>query len=129
MDLDEKRRKRLERLYRGALGEDKSRTRLVLHSHLERIVEAVRAGGARPILISYPFPSLDTEEVMEDVAGETGCCWLNVRVEFDRLLETGRREDYFVPDGHLNDNGYRVLAGLVAERILGLEDERAVGRE
>ena len=42
---------------------------------------------------------------------------IDARERFDRLLESRRREELFVLDGHLSDTGYAEIADLVAERL------------
>jgi hypothetical protein len=88
-----------------------------LRYHLTEVVARAAAAGARPVLVSYPFPSPRVEEAMNQVAAETGAGWLNVRAEFDRRLATEARDTLFVPDGHLNDRGYQLLAALVADDV------------
>ena len=59
------------------------------------------------------FP-LIAAETMQRVATATGAGWVDVRSEFDRLLESRSRDTLFVADGHCNDEGYGVIARTVA---------------
>ena len=62
--------------------------------------------------------SLSENEVVAlaaDLAG--GAEVIDARERFDRLLESRRREELFLLDGHLSDTGYAEIADLVAERL------------
>lgn len=43
---------------------------------------------------------------------------VSLHVEFERRVAAEPREAYFVADGHCNDAGYDVVAGLVADALL-----------
>jgi hypothetical protein len=95
-----------------------------LESHLREIVAISRAHGAEVVFLSYPFPSLEIERVVMRVAKETGSGWVDVRPEFEKLLASNPREKFFVQDGHLSDDGYGILADLVAGKLAPLLSQR-----
>jgi hypothetical protein len=112
LDVPADQRSRIEALY-GRVGKGKEYL-TALELHLREIAALTLASGARPVFLSYPFALPEIEETVKRVAGESHADWLDIRAEFDRLLQTRRREELFVPDGHLNDRGYEIMAGFVA---------------
>lgn len=105
----------VERLYARAV-EDRDTERLldVLDAHLRAIVKLVRASGAQPVILSYPFLNVSAEQAQRRAATAARAGFLAIRPTFDSLLLRRPRADYFVPDGHLNDAGYAIVAGLAA---------------
>jgi lysophospholipase L1-like esterase len=87
-----------------------------LAAHLRQMVAAVRSSGSELVLMSYPFPS-DINDVARRVARETGAGWIDVEAEIAKRLQTTRREDLYVADGHLSDRGYAIVAALVADDV------------
>ncbi len=105
-------RERLERLY--GRRQEGVRPPEALESHLRQIVLLCRARDARPAFLSYPNPLPAVDGVMEKLSREMGVPRLEVASEFERILRTRRREDLFVPDGHCNEEGYGIMARVVA---------------
>ncbi|MGH7151517.1 MAG: hypothetical protein ACREIU_12505, partial [Planctomycetota bacterium] len=66
----------------------------------------------------YPLPTPAMDFVKRRVAEETGSGWVDLPAIFSAHLQTRRREDLFVADGHCNDAGYEVMAKEVAEDAL-----------
>jgi hypothetical protein len=107
-------RERIERLYGTATASPSSDTMKVLDTHLTQIINLARAAGADPVLLSYPFHSQDLETLASRVASRTAAGWINIRELFDARLKTTAREELFVPDGHLSDKGYHLVASVIA---------------
>ncbi len=105
-------RERLERLFRRA-GEPDGPPE-ALEGHLRQAVVLCRARGARPAFLSYPNPLPPVDAVMEKLSEEMGVPRLDLRAEFERALRTRSRQDLFVPDGHCNEEGYGIIARVVA---------------
>jgi hypothetical protein len=110
-------RDRFVELFRRATGGDDEATR-VLRLHLRQIAQRCRAAGAIPVFLSYPIPRGPVDLAAKAVAQETGASWIPMWPEFEERLATRRREDLFVPDGHCTDEGYGVVAHLVAKDAL-----------
>ncbi len=106
----------LERLLKEAASLPK-RIEETLYQHLTLMIEAVRAAGAEPILLSYPEPRDAPDTVRSRIARNLGVRVIDVRPEFERLLKTTPRSDLFVPDGHSNGAGYLVIAKEVARAL------------
>jgi tetratricopeptide (TPR) repeat protein len=101
-----------------AVGSDGSGAARVLTAHLRRIAGMAVAAGAVPVFLSYPMP-MPAEEVLREVAAGVGVHFLGVSAEFQRRLPPRSWEDVRAPDGHCNDEGYRLMAECIAE---GLRD-------
>lgn len=109
---------RINRIHQKAFDPDTAEAMRTLAWNLAQAVTQIRAAGAEPVLVSYPFRSL-VAPVLRSVAQQTKAGWVEVGAEFERRLAAGgRREDFFVPDGHLNDAGYLLLAEVVAADAL-----------
>jgi lysophospholipase L1-like esterase len=81
--------------------------------------------GIRVVVIGYPFPHPGLEAVQRKVASQLSAPFVDVRERFDRELETRRREDLFVRDGHCSDAGYAILAELVSPVVSRLLSEES----
>ena len=90
----------------------------VLSAHLRRSVSAIRSAGAKPVFLSYPVPQ-SARDVLRAIAGELDVKFIDVQELFPVRMGTRRWNDVRAPDGHCNDEGYRLMAELVAE---GLQD-------
>lgn len=88
-----------------------------LVDHLEQIVRYCRNHGAEPLLLNYPFHKDALARAQRRAAQETGTPLVDVTACFDRLLAEHAWEEFFVPDGHCNDRGYRSIAEEVARAL------------
>lgn len=110
-------RSELTELYLQATNRNTEKTKDILRAHLLHMIARCRLAGARPILLSYPFVSEPTESVINDVSIYLKVPQINLYPVFEKELKTKRREELFVPDGHCSDEGYGLIASIVAERI------------
>ena len=88
-----------------------------LEQNLERIVAACRAAGAEPVLLDYPLDRPSILAAVDRVAEVRGVARLRLGEHFARLVAQGRREDWYVADGHCNDRGYIEMGKLVARDV------------
>jgi lysophospholipase L1-like esterase len=95
-------------------GDEDAPIEATLVDHLEQIVRYCRSHGAEPILLTYPFHGDALERAQRRAAQETGATLVEVTARFDRLLADHPWDEFFVPDGHCNDLGYRSMAEEVA---------------
>ncbi len=89
----------------------------VLAGHLERIAVACRNSGAEPVLLSYPdtHPSGD---VLRRAAQDIGAEFVDVRTLFDARRGDRSWASLRAPDGHCNDDGYRLMAEIVTDALV-----------
>lgn len=83
--------------------------------NFEKIAMIAKDNDIRLIFCSYPeftIPHIDR------LCKEFNITFINFQPIFKEILKTENREGYFVPDGHCNANGYRVMADAIADRIL-----------
>ena len=110
-------KKRLGILVDNAMrARDGEAARRVLVSHLHQIVNKCRLGKATPVFLEYP---IDTpyRGTLSEVAKELDVLHIDVHSWFrDRLSET-QIQAMRSPDGHVNDEGYRIMAECVFEGI------------
>ena len=92
----------------------------MLEAHLREIVTRCAQAGAHVLILSYPEATPMVDKTPRQVAAATGADWLDLRPGFAEALRSRSRTDLFIPDGHCKDQGYEVMARLVADRILKL---------
>jgi len=90
-----------------------------LAEHLLRIAAMARDRGAVPLFVSYHFEQ-PGESVMRTVANEHGVGFVSVRELFAARLGGRRREEVQAADIHCNDEGYRLMAAIVADGLQGV---------
>ena len=66
--------------------------------------------------MSYPLHSVKELSKMSEHK-ENILCIDNQGTFIEALRKSGRKEEYFVPDGHCNEKGYRLIAENVANAI------------
>jgi lysophospholipase L1-like esterase len=93
----------------------------VLSAHLRRIAALVRNAGATPVFVSYHVEQ-SSDGVMGAVATELGVALVGMHEGFERRLGPRRWEEVQAPDGHCNDEGYRMMAAIVADGLRDLGD-------
>lgn len=76
-------------------------------SDMRDIVNICRTNGALPIIIGY-FSEDKLDSTLSTVAKQTGAAFINNVAVFGKL--GSRRPDYFAPDRHPNEKGYKLIA-------------------
>lgn len=97
----------------------------VLTRDVVRMIELVQSTGARPVLVGYPPSLIALNVTLRRVAAENEIPFVDVEPTFVELLRTEKKERYFVPDGHCNDEGYAVVAEGVGRTVLELPKSAA----
>lgn len=90
-----------------------------LRLHLTRIHALATANGAQVVYLAYPFLS-EQEPSIRAAAQGVDAPFVAVCERFARELQSHRREELFVADGHCNDAGYAILADEVARVVAPL---------
>ena len=89
-----------------------------MRDDLDTMVARCRELGVPILLLDYPHDTA-TNSVIEDVARDHGVTLVVLSEHFAGLLRAGRtRDELFVADGHPNDEGYGIMARLVADQLL-----------
>ncbi|MFY9345615.1 MAG: GDSL-type esterase/lipase family protein [Planctomycetota bacterium] len=89
----------------------------VLATHLGRVIATIRAAGAQPVLLGYPG-SNRAGSYLRQAAAAHGAAFLDVHQQFDERRGPRPLMDLRAPDGHCNDDGYRLMAEIVADGLL-----------
>jgi hypothetical protein len=118
LPIEERDRARLRALYQSAL-EGPQRALDVLAGHLELIAALCREHGAQAVLLTYPDDYPGVDGAVQRAARAAGMDWLAVRPAFEAALQSRKREELFVPDGHCTSAGYALIAEVVARDVLG----------
>jgi lysophospholipase L1-like esterase len=90
----------------------------ILGANLLVVVALCEQRGIGVTLLGYPHEVLGHDAIIGKAAASSGADLLQIRSEFDGQLETRKREELFVSDGHCNDRGYGIVARLVADKLL-----------
>jgi lysophospholipase L1-like esterase len=88
----------------------------VLRQHVARIVRAANDAGARAVVTCYPTMH-DAEPVLRTAAAEHGASFVEMRSLFEQRRGDRSWEQLRSSDGHCNDDGYRVMAEIVANQL------------
>jgi len=80
--------------------------------------ELAKSKGSRVLLSTYPFHKPILATMSKIVSQEHKTLFARIDDDFLRAIETEGREAIFVPDGHCNDRGYRMMAELIGEKLL-----------
>lgn len=105
--------------HHAALLRDERRTASAwMRSDLEAMVALARSHGAGVLLQDYPTDN-EANAVLRSVAESAGLPFVSHRAVFEERLAAGTPEaDLFIPDGHCNDAGYRIMAETLVAAIL-----------
>ncbi len=93
--------------------------RQVLAQHIARVIRAAREAGAQAVVTCYPTMH-DSEDVLRTTAAEHGAIFVEMHSLFEQ--RRGRRtwEQLKSVDGHCNDDGYRLMAEVMADALMPL---------
>ncbi len=95
---------------------DGAEASLILSQHLARMAVEIRESGALPVFLTYPVQQ-QAEAVLRETAAELDLPFIEVRNRFREALGQRKWEDVRAPDGHCNDDGYRIMAGIMADGL------------
>ncbi len=113
-------RARLQILINGALvARDGTAAKRVLENHLEQIMTKCRSRNATVVFLEYP---IDTpfRGTLGDVADSLGAKHIDVYSMFRKRTSEPQLQSMRSPDGHVNDDGYRIMAECVFEGLAPL---------
>ncbi|MSR45472.1 MAG: hypothetical protein EXS13_00110 [Planctomycetes bacterium] len=125
LGLSASKRERLVTIVKESIGGSMNGPMGVLADHVKLALELCRQQDVPVFLLNYPTTHAaegEHEEVAEThllVAEQTGARLIDVRGHFRRLMQSHRREEYFIADGHCNDAGYAEMARIIANAIAG----------
>jgi len=107
---------RIQRIARNARRSlDGAEAAKVLAEHLARMAVLIRESGAQPVYLTYPIQQ-QADTILRETAADLGLPFVDVRSQFQQHLLTQKQkwEALRAPDGHCNDAGYRIMAGIIA---------------
>ncbi|HNW43123.1 MAG TPA: GDSL-type esterase/lipase family protein [Elusimicrobiales bacterium] len=91
---------------------------------MRKAADLVRERGIKVLLQNYPLenPSMpqfrEVSAALAALAAERGLPFVEQTAEFSRLVEQGRRDEYFARgDAHCSARGYRLMAERVADAM------------
>ncbi len=85
---------------------------------IQEMIRLCKANGIRIILHNYPFEK-DQFAPTAVLAEKNGVLFVDNQTVFNTFWKRGEPKDkYFVPDGHCNDLGYRVMAENLYQKII-----------
>jgi len=124
-------RRAMVAIYDG-LGASAARRQNRLRQDLLLMANLAASRGARLVYLTYPKPywssrANSTIATILDVAAATGAPLIDLGPVFAKLLESHRKDELYVPDGHLTDLGYRLMAEEMAARLVEIESRRHGG--
>jgi lysophospholipase L1-like esterase len=96
-----------------------SRASSVLAGHLDRILATSRLAGAVPLVLCYPFGNRP-DEALRSAAEARDEGFVEVGRLFAQRMGTRSAAELKAPDGHCNDEGYRIMAEIVADTLVPL---------
>ncbi len=115
----EAQREALRLMLRGAYEDNGSATpwAATMRHHMLAIGRLCAERDIQLVILSYPFPHPELERIQHEVAEALPATLVSIRARFDKELETRRKAELFVRNGHCNDAGYRIMAELTATAI------------
>ncbi len=96
-----------------------------IKSGIGNIVKICQGEGIKIILQNYPSGDV-VNQVIKEVAKEYTLAFVDNEQAFNEL---GRREDYFLPDGHCNEKGYTIMANNIYNKMMELNILDLSGRD
>jgi len=89
----------------------------ILRSHLKRIADIARSKGAVPVFLDYPIQA-PLQHCLRDVASEQAVDFLDIKTWWEQRVPEPQRMPLRSADGHVNDEGYRIMAECVADGLI-----------
>ncbi len=108
----------LAALYYQALDKKLIYTLFALETRLRNIVLRCQEYKVHPVLVGYPFPNAEIDQINRRVAEETGASWLNLSARFEDMLKTDT-ERKFMREGRYTNRAGRKLAEWIANDAAG----------
>lgn len=122
---DNEKRKSLVKIIDARLDflEDERILQRVLEYDLEEIIRLAKSRGVTLILQTYPHDGLPLSDVFQKISTKFNIPLVDNFKAFKEIEKYGNIGDFFVPDKHCNDKGYRIIAEntyntLVEHRLL-----------
>jgi lysophospholipase L1-like esterase len=122
VDLAPATREEAVAIYRRVQTRNGQRERL--ERNLRQMVALVRAAGATPVLITYPWIAKTPHPILaaiRAVAATEHVDLVDLGPVFAERLKTVPRDALYRPDGHFTDLGYSLVADAVATSIIDLD--------
>jgi lysophospholipase L1-like esterase/tetratricopeptide (TPR) repeat protein len=89
----------------------------VLARHLKRIADLTRSKGAVPVFLDYPIQA-PLQHCLRDVASDDAIPFLDIKTWWEQRVPEPQRMPLRSADGHVNDEGYRIMAECVADGLI-----------
>jgi hypothetical protein len=89
----------------------------VLARHLKRIADLTRSKGAIPVFLDYPIQT-PLQHCLHEVANADSIHFIDIKPLWESRVPQERRMQLRSADGHVNDEGYRVMAECVADGLM-----------
>lgn len=81
------------------------------------LIQTAKQHAVLPILQSYPYDT-DSNAVAEYLAEKNEVIFIDHAESFEKLIQSGtERKQFFAGDGHCNDQGYKIMAKNLYDRI------------
>ncbi len=90
----------------------------IMRYNLEEIVRIAKVHKIKLIFCSYPEYKFPAIAHMKETARRFGFVYIDIMPVFKDILSRESRDKYFVPDGHCTSSGYKIMADVIADRIL-----------
>ena len=89
-----------------------------LEAHLSAVFDRCRESGATVRFLGYPNEAGIPNAWYRQLSVKTGVPFVETSPKFAEELGDRDKSALFVPDGHCNDAGYRLLAEIAGEALL-----------
>ena len=89
----------------------------ILKNNLSQIAYLCSRHNTTPIFMTYP-PRNEANKVIREFCHSENELMFDSEIIFNNLLKNDELKEYFVPDYHLNSNGYRILAQEIGKFLI-----------
>ena len=111
--------KRVRTIYEQSLSESaKADAMQITEDNYVAMAEFARSNGAKTLICSYPFNAPELTIAGKQASQRARSLFLQINDDFEERWAEKGMETYFVADGHCNDAGYRLMAELMAKKLL-----------